>query len=472
MSGQEPMRLGERREEVLARATGIVHSAWESFDHPRPVEPPVSARIAELLTGDLPSDPTDPVAALEDAAAALDSSIAQSRPRYFAYIGSSGLEIGAVADLLAHSYDVNLALDAGPASAIEAQSARWLGEFLGYPAAAGWFTSGGTLSNLSALVVARERALPECRERGLGTTRAAVYTSAESHYSVRRSVELIGLGSSSVRPVPIDQDRRLDPIALESLIIGDLAAGIVPVAVVATAGTTLTGAVDPLAAIADVCERHGIWMHVDGAYGLPAASTDRAPLFAGLDRADSMSVDAHKWMFVPKACSGLLTRHPEAFVHAFSHDEAYIPHEDRVPNAVDMTLEYSRPLRALKLWLAFRVHGANEFRAAIQRNLNQARSMYEIASAAADFETMGQAPELSIVPLRHVIAGCPNPETHNSALAKAIVADGRCYVSPAVIDGAHWLRPCLTNMRTTDADVEAFIEVTREIGVSICPTHG
>ncbi len=324
-----------------------------------------------------PRHPSPVHEALDDAARILDESIAQARPRYFAFIGSSGLEIGTLGDLLAHTYDINLAVDARAATEVEDQAVRWVAEFIGFPATGGAFTSGGTISNVSAIAAARERALPGSRHEGLGGKRVAVYCSEEVHYSVTRAVELLGIGSDHLHAVALDGLRRMRPDALAERIDRDVADGITPIAVIATAGTTLTGAVDPLDAIADVCEARGIWLHVDGAYGLPAASTQRASReFAGFERADSCSVDAHKWLYLPKACGVVLVKDDEALASAFAHEQGYLPHQRHELHAVDITLEYSRPFRALKLWLAFRAHGAAQFREAIERNLDEADLLY------------------------------------------------------------------------------------------------
>ncbi len=170
-----------------------------------------------------------------------------------AYIGSSGLEIGAHGDLLAHSHDPNLALDAGTATDIERQAISWLGEFLGYSNAQGFFTSGGTVSNLTALAAAREKALPNSRSTGMGSHTLALYCSAEAHYSVRRAAEVLGIGGNNVRSIEIDSQHRMNANALARAIDADRIAGIIPMAVVVTAGTTLTGAVDSIDQIADVC---------------------------------------------------------------------------------------------------------------------------------------------------------------------------------------------------------------------------
>ncbi len=465
------LSLGPDRDRVLNHAAELVSGIWADFDEARDSHPMTSPGLEKILKEQLPQDPSDPIAALDFAAEALDSSLTQARPRYLAYIGSSGLEIGALGDLLAHSHDPNLALDAGTASEIERQTITWLGEFLGYNNAQGFFTSGGTVSNLTALAAAREQALPDSRSTGMGTHTLALYSSAEAHYSVRRAAEVLGIGGDNVRSIHIDSQRRMDPSALAQAIKADREAGVIPMAVVATAGTTLTGAVDSINEIAEVCG--DIWLHVDGAYGLPAAGTKTAgPLFAGLNRANSVSIDAHKWLFVPKACSALLVKRPELLAQAFSHNEAYIPHEHGDTNAVDITFEYSRPLRALKLWLAFKVHGAQSFRDALEGNLAQAQLLYHLASDAPDFEVLSSPPQLSTVPLRHIPASLEAASStqinkHTAQLQLALVADGRVYISPAQINGDTWLRPCFTNFRTTTEDVHVSFDVIREVSNSL-----
>jgi aromatic-L-amino-acid decarboxylase len=465
---ERPLRLDAPREEVLAHATKLVEEAWRSFDRYRPEEPPLDERVRGLLGTGLPDGPVPVHEALDDAARILDGSIAQPRPRYFAFIGSSGLEIGTIADLLAHTYDINLAVDARAATEIEQQAVRWVSEFVGFPATIGAFTSGGTISNMTALAAAREQALPGSRATGLSGKRVAVYCSAEVHYSITRAIELLGIGSENLRDLPLDGSRRMRPDALADAIDRDVADDVTPVAVVATGGTTLTGAIDPIEAIADVCAAKGVWLHVDGAYGLPAASTDsHAESFRGLDRADSVSVDAHKWLYLPKACGVVLVREHEALTRAFAHEEGYLPHQQHELHAVDVTLEYSRPFRALKLWLAFRAHGARQFRQAIEQNLHEADLLYRTARDADDFQTMAESPQLSIVPIRHAPEGVQDLDAHNAALAKAIQADGRVYLASALIDGEVWLRPCFVNFRTTDDDVLAILDVARDLGERI-----
>jgi aromatic-L-amino-acid/L-tryptophan decarboxylase len=463
------VRLDVPREAALARAVEIVTDAWRGFDTYRPGQPSVDDELRSLLERALPVEPGSALAVLDDAARVLDASLAQTRPRFFAFVGSSGLEIGVLGDLLAACFDVNLASWAAAASDVEEQAVQWVAEFIGYPAETGAFTSGGTVSNLTALAAAREHALPGSRRGGLEGRRCTLYCSAEAHYSVTRAAELLGIGADNVRGVAVDGHRRLVAEAVADAIARDVDDGVTPVAVVATAGTTLTGAVDPLDALADVCAERGIWLHADGAYGLPAAAAPSAtPLFAGLERADSVTLDAHKWLYLPKACGVVLVRRRAQLEAALRHEEDYFPHERDDVHPVDTTLEYSRPFRALKLWLAFRAHGAEAFRDAIETNLRQARLLYREVESRPDLVPVGGPPPLSIVPFRHVPPGSVvDLDVHNAALARALQEDGRVWVAPATIDGHTWLRPCIVNFRTTDDDVRALVDLASELGTRL-----
>lgn len=468
------MSLDDHRQRnvLLNRIVEAVSDTWASFDHARPGQPGVESDTAAILSQSLPHQGLSMDKTLTQALSVLDQSISQSRPRFFAYIGSSGLEVGAAADFLASSHDINLAIDSGAANLLEAQTARWLGEFIGFHPAEGLFTSGGTISNTTALAAARQRALPNSREEGI-TTPVRIYGSVDTHYSNKRAIELLGFGSRSMTAIPIDSNRRMDPAALRQAIQTDLAHAITPVAVIASAGATLTGAVDPLDAIADVCDEFGVWMHVDGAYGVPAAATKQAgSLFAGLNRATSVTLDAHKWLFVPKACSIVLVKDPETLRNTFGHEEAYIPHSSTSSHPVDYTLEYSRPLRALKMWMAFVAHGADTLAEAVGDNIDLARLTYQIAAKSPDFATLPTPPDLSIVPLQYRPAGVDDYSAFTAELAARLVIDGRIYLSPATIDGETWLRPCFTNFRTSDDDVRAMFDVITDIGDALARSPG
>ncbi len=463
--------LADRRG-ILDHAARLILQTWEGLDHARSGQPAVAQRHRDLLSRPLPRAPSDARAALDAAADVLDVSLSQSRPRFFAYIASSGLEIGVLGDALMASHDVNAAVQAGGADLLESQVVRWVDEFVGFGGGDGVMAAGGAISNLTALAAAREHAVPGFRRAGAAGRTGAIYTSAESHYSVQRAAEVLGIGADNVRRVEVDGERRMDVERCAAAIDADVAAGIIPIAVVGTAGTTLTGAVDDLAGLADVCAARRVWLHVDGAYGLPAAATATAAhRFAGLERADSATVDAHKWLYVPKACSVLLVRSPTALQQAFSHAESYMPHDDEETHPVDRTLEYSRPLRALKLWLAFTVHGADAIRAAIERNLQQAELLARLLDEDPALELLTPA-TLSAVCFRVPPPAGVHPTAHNAALAHAINEDGRILLAGAQVDGTPCLRACIVNHRTTDEDVRAIPAVVAEIAARKAPAAG
>lgn len=461
------LALSVERAEALDHGLDLLRDAWRDFDQARPMQPPVS-RAALRLDDDLPESGEGVVAALDAASTVLDQSLAQCRPRFFAYVGSSGLESAVLADALAHSYDANLAGESGAAREIELQTLRWVGQLIGYPSGGGAFTSGGMVSNLTALMVARTKALPGSRVDGFAGNVGAVYASAEAHSSIERAVEVLGLGRRYLRSIPMDGRRRMRPDALRAAIEADIAQGITPVAVVATGGTTLTGAIDPLDAVADVCAEFGVWMHVDGAYGLAAAATEVGrPLFVGLDRADSISIDAHKWLFVPKACGVLLVRDERVLADTFMHEASYLVQDDGAPlHPVETTLEYSRPFRPLKLWTALRAHGAGAFREAITGDLVLARELERLVRQVPTMQLLEPTSPLSVVAFRR-IPSAGDPDRHNVRLASAMQADGRTFIASARIDDHIWLRACLVNFRTTSADVRALVQVADELGRSL-----
>ena len=460
------LRIGDERRSVLDFLAHKMERIWSNFDSPREKEPEITSELKSLLSTNLPEVPSEITDVLGASVDVLEASIAQSRPRFLAYIGSSGLEVGAIADFLASSYDINQAVDSRAATMLEQQAAQWVGEFIGYSNGFGYFTSGGMVSNLTALATARSLALPNSRKSGIDRE-VAIYSSFEAHYSVLRAVEVLGIGTDAVRSIPIDDRHRMRVANLRERIEEDLARGVTPIAIVATCGTTLTGAVDPIDEIAKIAKEKGIWLHVDGAYGAPAAGTSKAPLFHGIDRADSVTIDAHKWLFVPKACSLVLMKNHESLAKTFSHHEAYMPHIFGDYNPVDLTLEYSRPLRALKLWIAFKTHGADAFRKAIERNIELAQLTYEIASQREDFRTLPHAPDLSIVPIQYQSPNHADSSALNALLCERIIEDGRFYISTAQIDGETWLRPCYTNFRTTENDVKALFDVIEELALRV-----
>jgi aromatic-L-amino-acid/L-tryptophan decarboxylase len=408
----------------------------------------------------------------------LPRSLAHAHPRSFPFIDGSSLEAGVAAATLAAALDANLGGGAGLASEIEDVAWRWLAELIGFPAGIGHFTSGGTLANLTGLACARARALPQAREYGVAPGTAAVYASEQAHNSIARACDVLGLGRRALRQIRCDERFRIRPDELARAIEMDVAAGVTPVAVVGVAGTTSTGAVDPLDALADICAEHDVWMHVDGAYGAPAAAAAKsAPLFRGLDRVDSLAIDPHKWLYLPKAVGCVLLRDGAALEATFADEAAYLENVGDGPYAgpvwpVWQGIEVTHPFRGLGPWMAFTAYGADALVGAIENDLRLARLLADAVRAAPDLDLLDE-PQLSVVVYRHHPAGLDEVaalNAHNRALLDAMQRDGRVLTSGTTVRGAFALRPCITHHRTTDADVLALAEVARELGAGLVST--
>jgi aromatic-L-amino-acid decarboxylase len=379
--------------------------------------------------------------------------------RFFGYVMGSGEPVAALGDFFASVINQNAtAWRSGPATAvIERTVIGWLADALGCRDFSGTLTSGGSLANLMGLAMAREAKIPA---NEAGVTGGVVYASSEVHMSVGKAVALLGLGRESLRLLPSDADMRLDPAALRHAVSVDRAAGRTPIAVVASAGTIVTGSVDPIAAVVEVARAEDLWVHVDGAYGAPAAMVEH-DLFRGLGDVDSLSVDAHKWLYQPLDCSLLLYRDAAAARRTFSLTDDYAASlsTDPVEGQVffDETVELSRRVRALKLWLSLRYHGLQAFRDSIAGNIRQARRRAALVDAEPRLERVAAVP-LSAVCFRWTDADPATLDKANAAILDLVNRRGRVYLSNATVHGRFVLRACITNHRTTDTDVDAVIE--------------
>lgn len=398
-----------------------------------------------------------PEKGLQDGALdALEKVIGMSRApsgRFFGYVLGSGEPVAALADLLASLLNQNVtAWRSAPAAVtIERQVIRWMAQALGCGPMAGSLCGGGSSANLMALAMAREARLPANED---GARPGVIYTSSEAHMSMAKSVALLGLGRRNLRLIPVDASLRMDVEALELAIAQDEAAGRTPVAVVASAGTVSTGAIDPLEAIGAVCRAHGIWFHVDGAYGAPAALV-AAEKFRGLSDADSMSLDLHKWMYQPVDCGMLLYRDPGRARATFSHTGEYARVLETQPDEgfafFEESTELSRRFRALKIWLSWRYHGLEAFRAAIRTDLEHAAQLTDSIRNTPELELLAPV-ELSAVCFRY-----RDTDDVNSAILRRVIEGGRVYLSNASVHGHFALRACFVNHRTRPADVALIV---------------
>jgi aromatic-L-amino-acid decarboxylase len=380
--------------------------------------------------------------------------------RRLPYVLGSGDPIGALGDLYASVLNQNVtAWRSAPAAVtIERSVLESLAAAIGCDGFVGTFTSGGSLGNLMALAMARESRAP-ANEDG-AQPGAVVYASEEVHMSIPKAVALLGLGRASLRLIPVDENMRIQVPALETAIARDREAGRRGIALVGSAGTIMSGAIDPLAELADIARRNELWFHVDGAYGA-AAALAQPEKFVGMSRADSISLDAHKWLYQPLDCSVLLYRDEDAARHAFAYSAEYVKTASDDPIAgfafFDQTIELSRRFRALKLWLSLRYHGLTAFRAAIAENIEQAKLLAKLIDAEPSLELLAPV-ELSAVCFRWANAETDTLNDLNEEILREVNQAGRVWLSNASIRGAVGLRACITNHRTTEQDVRTVVE--------------
>ncbi|HEY3763737.1 MAG TPA: aminotransferase class V-fold PLP-dependent enzyme [Gaiellales bacterium] len=470
---------GEARE-----LTGAVLDLWcDMLDRMRelPVAPPLdAAAVARAAAVPIPAQPM-PVAELAALLRPLvmEHSTLCGHPGFMAYISGSGTVPGAAADLLAAALNPNAGgwTISPAATELELHLTRWLAGRFGLPnGAAGLMTSGGAASNLTALKAARDARTPgDTRRDGIAGLPLVLYASEEAHATIAEAADVMGLGERAVRAIPTDAGLRMRADALEQTIADDRAAGRHPFAVVATAGTTATGAIDPLPAVADICAAHGLWMHVDAAYGGAAVlAPELRPLLAGIEQADSIAFDPHKWLYTPQSSACLLVRDPAHLLRSFSIDAAYVRDDaalsGRGTNVGEMGPQWSRAFLALKVWLSLAAHGTEAYGRRIAHDVELARYLDARVREHPDLEPMCPV-TLSIACFRYAPAGAGLDDQAldalNERLMVAIRRDGRAFPSNAVLGGRYGLRACLVNHRTEAQDIDALLDATLELGAAL-----
>ncbi|HEU4425419.1 MAG TPA: aminotransferase class V-fold PLP-dependent enzyme [Pilimelia sp.] len=412
----------------------------------------------------------------------VEGSRHNGHPRFFGYVSSPGTGVAAVADFLASVLNANLpAWRSAPApTELERLTIDWIKEALGCaPAAGGLLTSGGSMANFTALAAARHRHCGDAVDLHGVASRPAplrIYTSTEAHHSIHKAAALLGIGRANVRSVATDDRLRMDVDDLVRGIEEDRKAGADPFCVVATAGSVVTGAVDPLGEIAAVAREYGLWMHVDACYGGFArlAPSVRA-LFDGLAEADSIALDPHKWLYLPVDCGCLLYRDPAAVPGAFTLDADYtriLQHEPAEAYAFwDYGPELSRRFRALKVWMTLAHAGSDAIGEAIESNLDCARYLAQLVKASEDFELLAPV-ELSIFCFRYLPPGAGAQRNRsddeereldrlNERIMVALQRAGSSYLSNATVNGRFALRGCVLNYRTTRQDMDTLLQDVR-----------
>jgi len=479
MAPEEFRRAGHRLVDLIAEFLARMPEGPVTHD-----ESPETLRALLGESDALPQHGTD-ASTLLDAAAALlfEHSLFNGHPRFFGYVTASPAPIGMLGDLLAAAVNANAgAWRLAPmATEIEAQTIRWLADLVGFPRdGGGLLVSGGNMANIVALLAARHSAAGwDVRRAGLQAAtnpRLRVLASSETHTWLQKAVDLAGLGTDAIHWIPTDDQQRIDPHALRRAIAEDRERGDVPLMIVATAGTVSTGAVDPLPVIADLCEREGVWLHVDGCYGGFAVCAPDTPAdLEGLRRADSVALDPHKWLYTPLEAGALLVRDRDKLRQAFAYHPPYYHFGAEATNYLDFGPQNSRGFRALKVWLALRHVGRAGYAQMIGDDIRLSRWLAERVARHAELELFTQ--NLSITTFRYVppdLAASPAPQERedveryldrlNQELLDRIQRSGETFVSNAVVRDRYVLRPCIVNFRTSQADLAALIDTVVRLG--------
>lgn len=495
----------------LSRLFNDLTAAYVGEPEALPVFPDTSAeRVAELFSRELPFEPVGLEALARECGEVLRHSRQNGHPRMFGYVASPAAPAGTYATLLASALNSNVTSwrSAPSATALEKTVVRWLAEMIGYAsrgvndACGGLLTSGGSMANLNALFVAHRTkareymksdggALDDSRDpsrAGLWNAGApmTIYASDQIHLSIPKAADVLGLGRDQLRVVPSDSDFRIDVRALREMIDADAARALRPFCVVGSAGTVSTGAIDQLAELAHIARERSLWFHIDGAYGALAASAEtKRALFDGLDEADSVSLDPHKWLYAPLDCGCLIYREPVRAREAFAGtEEGYIKifeqSEEEAHAFWDYGVELSRPFRALKVWAILSYYGARRVRASIAEDCALAEYMAERIEASEDFQMLAPV-TLGICCFRYVptslrreLEDVDDDEQReqlnarldelNARVMRRVQRGGEAYLSNAMLRGRFALRASITNFRTTRRDIDLTLEAVRRAG--------
>jgi glutamate/tyrosine decarboxylase-like PLP-dependent enzyme len=462
-------------EDVLSEVPNVVRRYLAELDE-RSLVAPGADDAARSLGGPLPERGDGALSALRElASAGIDGSVASSGPRMFHFVTGGVTPAALGADWLASALDQNgFSWVGSPLSGeLERISVSWLLDLFELPESwGGVLTTGATMANFVALGAARrwwgERHGTDVDADGLaGLPPVPVFSSGYVHATAYKALGMLGVGRGAVRVLAADDTGRLDVDALRRE-LDDLEGA--PAILIANAGDVNAGAFDPIEAMADLAEGHGAWLHVDGAFGLFARVTPRtAELAAGIERADSVIADGHKWLNVPYDCGFTFLKDPDLLARIFVASAAYLPEQDPArPNFGLLTPESSRRARSLAVWATLRAYGRSGYRTLVERNLDHARLVQRLVEEADDLELLDEV-RLNIVPFRYSPPGSPESALDglNARLGDALLADGRVFAGTTRYRGKLCFRPAFVNWRTRERDAELLVDVVRELGAEI-----
>jgi aromatic-L-amino-acid decarboxylase len=456
---------------------------WLRTVRSRPAWQPVPEEVRAALRRPLPQEG----AGLEASWDQLRTSVlpypwGNIHPRFWGWVNGTGSPSGALAELATAILNTNAGGGHQAAPYVEAQVIDWCKAMVGFPVeASGVLVTGGSVANLVALAAARDAGDPRISEEGVAVVSGApvFYASDQTHNSVDKAVRLLGLGQRALHAIPVDAEFRIDLAALERAIAADRAAGRRPFCVIGNAGTVNTGAIDDLAALADLCRREKLWFHVDGAFGALAAISDQLrPLVAGIDRADSVAFDLHKWLYMPYDVGCVLVRDREAHQRPFATHASYLSREARgaAPNDHDpgsLGPELSREFRGLKVWMLLQEHGIAKYARLIEQNVAQAKYLAGNVHRHPELELMAPVP-LNIVCLRYVGGAGPArlaegelTDATNREILMRIQERGIAVPSSTMLHGRFAIRVAITNHRSRREDFDALVAAVVDIGAEV-----
>ncbi len=417
---------------------------------------------------------------LEVKAKVMDTATLNIGSNMYAYVMAGGNQVSVAADLLVSAINQNVTKwHLAPAlTELEKRVIQWTGQFVGYgPAAGGAIVSSGSAANLMGLTVGRNVFLERAgaREKGLfGMAPTVLYASTETHGSVDKSLDVLGIGSDQLRRIPVDADFRIDVNALREAIQTDRSRGLQPFCVVGNAGTVNTGAIDPLTQLADLSEAEGLWFHVDGSYGgLASAVPELADLYAGMDRADSIALDYHKWLYQPFEIGCTLVRDWAQLERTFKRSASYLDTDKEGGGRFDINehhFQLSRSGKALKVWMSLKAYGTTRFIDMMRKDVELRAYLCRTLDAAEDFRVVSNGP-LAIATFQYIGSLEPGHENRiaalNASMVPAIERDGRIFLTGTILDGRQVLRACIINHRTQQSDIDFMVRVLREVGQSV-----
>jgi len=462
LSPEQFRALGYRAIDMLAEQLAAIADA--------PARRALPGELRDSLIQQPPPDTGHPAAEVLEAMASrvLPYPMGNASPRFFAWVNSPAAPLGILAELLAAGMNASVAGGDHAATYVEHGVLGWLKQLVGYPAGSGaLLVSGGSMANLVALAAMRfVQAQGQIRAQGFAgeSARMVVYTSAQGHSCLEKAVELLGIGHDHLRKVAVDADYRMDVGQLRAAIAADRAVGLRPVCVAASAGTVNTGAIDPLDAIADLCAAEGLWFHVDGAYGgVGVLAQQTAGQYAGMERADSLAIDPHKWLYMPVECGCAFVRDAQALRDTFSLVPPYLRDDNILPWFSEFGPQQTRGFRALKLWMVMQQIGAQGYRELVSRDIALARALQEKIRRREDFELISAGP-LSVTCFRYAPQGDVDPDALNRQLLDIAQREGHVFLTSTQLDGRLVLRACIVNFRTSEADLDFLLDVLAEAG--------